>query len=69
MVRLSSARACAAPLETAAEVFQQQILRGTGIGMLSFAKNVENARKLMDFLTTPEARALYKEHGWVVPGE
>ena len=45
---------------------EQQVLRGTGVGMLSFAKNIENARKLMDFLTTPESRAFYKEFGWVL---
>jgi len=45
---------------------EQQVFRGTGVGMLSFAKNPESARKFMDFLTTPEARAFYKEYGWVV---
>jgi accessory colonization factor AcfC len=45
---------------------EQQVLRGTGVGMLSFAKNIESARKFMDFLTTPEARAFYEEFGWVV---
>jgi accessory colonization factor AcfC len=45
---------------------EQTVLRGTGVGMLSFAKNIEPARKLMDFLTTPEARAFYKEFGWVL---
>jgi accessory colonization factor AcfC len=45
---------------------EQQVLRGTGVGMLSFAKNTEAARKFMDFLTTPEARAFYEEYGWVV---
>ena len=45
---------------------EQTVLRGTGVGMLSFAKNIDNARKLMDFLTTPEARAFYKEFGWVL---
>jgi len=45
---------------------EQQVLRGTGVGMLSFAKNIEPARKFMDFLTTPEARAFYQEFGWVV---
>ncbi|MFH1718375.1 MAG: extracellular solute-binding protein [Planctomycetota bacterium] len=44
----------------------QQVLRGTGVGMLSFAKDTESARKFMDFLTTPEARAFYKEYRWVV---
>ena len=45
---------------------EQQVLRGTGVGMLSFAKDTEAARKFMDFLTTPEARAFYEEYGWIV---
>jgi accessory colonization factor AcfC len=45
---------------------EQQVLRGTGVGMLSFAKNTESARKFMDFLTTPEARAFYKKYGWII---
>ncbi len=45
---------------------EQQVLRGTGVGMLSFARNIEPARKFMDFLTTPESRAFYQEFGWVV---
>ncbi len=45
---------------------EQQVLRGTGVGMLSFAKDTESARKFMDFLTTPEARAFYEEYGWIV---
>jgi len=45
----------------------QQILRGTGIGLLSFASRSEAATAFMEFLTTPEARACYVEHGWVLP--
>jgi len=45
---------------------EQQVLRGTGVGMLSFAKDTESARKFMDFLTTPEARAFYEEYGWII---
>jgi accessory colonization factor AcfC len=45
---------------------EQQVLRGTGVGMLSFAKDTDAARKFMDFLTTSEARAFYKEFGWVI---
>jgi accessory colonization factor AcfC len=45
---------------------EQQVLRGTGVGMLSFAKDTDAARQFMDFLTTPEARAFYKEYGWIV---
>lgn len=44
----------------------QSIWRGTGIGLLSFSKEPEAARRFMDFLTTPEARAFYQEHGWVI---
>jgi len=45
---------------------EQQVLRGTGVGMLSFAKDTESARKFMDFLTTPEARSFYEEYGWII---
>lgn len=45
----------------------QEIRRGTCIGLLSFARAVDPARLFMDFLTTPEARACYEEFGWVVP--
>ena len=47
----------------------QRIYRGTGIGMLSFTKQPDTARQLMDFLTTPEARACYKKYRWVLPEE
>jgi molybdate transport system substrate-binding protein len=45
---------------------EQQIYRGTGVGLLSFSRNPEGATKFMDFLTTPEARAFYEEFGWVI---
>jgi len=45
----------------------QRVYRGTGIGMLSFSKKPEMARKFMDFLTTDEARACYQRYGWVLP--
>jgi accessory colonization factor AcfC len=45
---------------------EQQVLRGTGVGMLSFARETGAARKFMDFLTSPEARGFYEEYGWVV---
>lgn len=44
----------------------QQVLRGTGVGLLSFSKQPEAAALFMDFLTTPEARSFYEQHGWVV---
>jgi len=44
----------------------QQILRGTCVGLLSFSKNPDAATKLMDFLTTPRARACYVKYGWML---
>jgi len=46
----------------------QQIWRGTGVGLLSFSTQPEPAMRFMDFLTTPQARQFYEEHGWVVAG-
>ncbi len=48
---------------------EQQVLRGTAVGMLSFAKDEEKAKQFMDFLASPESRAFYKEFGWCVPGQ
>jgi len=45
---------------------EEQVWRGTGVGLLTFAQEPEAARQLMEFLTTPEARACYQECGWVV---
>ena len=44
----------------------QQVSRGTGVGMLSFAKQTEAARQFMDFLASPESRQFYKEYGWSI---
>ena len=46
---------------------EQQVLRGTGVGMLSFAKETEAAKQFMDFLASPQSREFYKEYGWVIP--
>ncbi|MDK1032722.1 MAG: substrate-binding domain-containing protein, partial [Planctomycetia bacterium] len=43
---------------------EQQVLRGTGVGLLSFAREPEAATQFMDFLTTDEARACYEKYGW-----
>jgi accessory colonization factor AcfC len=48
---------------------EQQILRGTGVGMLSFVKETEAATQFMDFLASAESRAFYKEYGWEIPAE
>ena len=46
---------------------KQQILRGTGVGMLSFSKEPETAKQFMDFLASSDSRKYYKEFGWTVP--
>ena len=43
----------------------QQILRGTGVGLLTFATQPEEAKRFMSFLRSPEAGAFYEEYGWV----
>jgi accessory colonization factor AcfC len=48
---------------------EQQVMRGTCVGMLSFAKQPDLAERFMDFLVSPESRRCYGEYGWVVPGE
>jgi molybdate transport system substrate-binding protein len=45
----------------------QQVSRGTGVGMLSFAKKTKAATQFMDFLVSPESRQFYKEYGWSIP--
>jgi accessory colonization factor AcfC len=45
---------------------EQQVLRGTCVGLLSFAKGTEAATQFMDFLASPPAREFYKEYGWVI---
>ena len=42
------------------------VRRGTSVGLLSFSENPDDARKLMDFLTTAEARQCYVEYGWTL---
>ncbi|MHC4191720.1 MAG: extracellular solute-binding protein [Planctomycetota bacterium] len=44
----------------------QQVSRGTGVGMLSFAKQTEVATQFMDFLASPESHQFYKEYGWTI---
>jgi len=48
---------------------EQQVLRGTCVGLLSFTKEPESAKRFMDFLASPEARQFYKEYGWVITEE
>jgi accessory colonization factor AcfC len=48
---------------------EQQVMRGTCVGMLSFAEHPGPAEQFMDFLASPESRRCYREYGWVVPAE
>lgn len=45
---------------------EQQVLRGTGVGMLSFAKDTEAAKQFMDFLASAPSRKFYAEYGWAI---
>lgn len=45
---------------------EQQVLRGTGVGLLSFSKEPQAAKQFMDFLASADSRKFYKEYGWVV---
>ncbi len=46
---------------------EQQVLRGTCVGMLSFARQPDQAEQFMNFLASPASRRCYREFGWVVP--
>ncbi len=48
---------------------EQQVLRGTGVGLLSFSKEPQAATQFMDFLASPEARRFYEEYGWSITEE
>jgi accessory colonization factor AcfC len=54
-------------IETIEMPQEQQVLRGTCVGMLSFAKETEAATQFMDFLAGPQSREFYKEYGWIIP--
>jgi accessory colonization factor AcfC len=45
----------------------QQVARGTCVGMLSFARQPVAAEQFMNFLASPESRRFYRDYGWVVP--
>ena len=45
---------------------EQRVLRGTGVGLLSFSKEPQAAKQFMDFLASTESRKFYKEYGWVI---
>jgi len=45
---------------------EQQVLRGTCVGLLSFSKEPEAARQFMDFLASSVSQKFYEEYGWVM---
>jgi len=45
---------------------EQQVLRGTCVGLLSFSREPEAAKRFMKFLASPASRKFYKEYGWVM---
>jgi len=46
---------------------EQQVLRGTCVGLLSFSKEPQAAQQLMDFLASCQSQKFYEEYGWFVP--
>jgi accessory colonization factor AcfC len=42
-----------------------QVFRSTIVAMVSYTKNAELSRKLIDFLTSDEVRKIYSTYGWV----
>jgi len=45
---------------------EQQVLRGTGVGLLSFSKEPVVAKQFMNFLASSDSRKFYKEYGWAI---
>ena len=45
----------------------EQVSRGTAVGLLQWSKEPEAAKSFMDFLASAQSREFYKEFGWVVP--
>ena len=45
----------------------EQVSRGTAVGLLQWSKEPEAAKNFMDFLASAQSQEFYKEFGWVVP--
>ena len=45
---------------------EQQVLRGTCVGLLSWSDEPEAAKQFMDFLASSVSRKFYEEYGWVM---
>jgi len=41
-----------------------QVHRGTAIGVVTFSKNKELAKKFINFLTSERGKKIYEEYGW-----
>jgi accessory colonization factor AcfC len=42
-----------------------QVFRSTVVAMVSFTKNVELSKKLIDFLTLDEVKKIFSSYGWI----
>ena len=42
-----------------------QVYRSTGIGVLTYTKDLELSKKYISFLTSPEAKKIYSDYGWI----
>ena len=41
-----------------------QVHRSTAIGVITFSKNKELAKKFIDFLVSEKGKKIYEEYGW-----
>jgi molybdate transport system substrate-binding protein len=41
-----------------------QVHRSTVIGVITFSKNSELAKKFIDFLVSDKGKKIYEEYGW-----
>jgi len=44
-----------------------QVHRSTAIGVITFSKNKELAKKFIDFLLSEKGKKIYEEYGWHHP--
>jgi len=45
---------------------EQQVLRGTCVGLLAWSRELEASRQFMDFLASCQSQKFYEEYGWVM---
>jgi len=42
-----------------------QVHRSTGVGIISFTRNLELSKRHVEFLTSHEAKEIYSDFGWI----